>query len=65
MEKVQAVIDLVIGYLPVALSVVGAFAIIASKTPNKSDDKIVQFILDLINFLGFNLGKAKNDTSSK
>lgn len=61
MDKIQAIIDMVIGYLPTALAVVGAFAIIATKTSNKSDDKIVQFILDILNFLGANFGKAKNE----
>lgn len=43
------------------LGVVGAFAVIAAWTPNKSDDRIVQLILDAINFLGQNFGKARND----
>jgi len=43
-----------------ALAIVGAFAIIATSTPNKSDDRIVQGILDVMNFLGANMGKAKN-----
>ena len=41
-------------------SIVGGFAILASMTPNKSDDKMVQKLLDLINFVGANFGKAKN-----
>jgi len=40
--------------------IVGGFAVIASMTPNKSDDRIVQMILDMVNFLGANFGKAKN-----
>ena len=40
--------------------IVGGFAVIASMTPNKSDDSIVQTILDMVNFLGANFGKAKN-----
>jgi|TARA_R110000823_G_scaffold313564_1_gene441383 hypothetical protein len=40
--------------------IVGGFAIIASMTPNKSDDRIVQMILDMVNFIGANFGKAKN-----
>ena len=42
-------------------SIVGGFAVLASLTPNKSDDRIVQIILDIVNFLGANIGKAKND----
>lgn len=60
MEKVMEVLKLIIDWLPEALAVVGAFAVIASKTPNKTDDKIIQTVLDVINFLGANFGKAKN-----
>ncbi len=48
-------------YLAIAASVVGAAAYLATLTPNKSDDRIVQIILDVINFLGANFGNAKND----
>ena len=41
--------------------IVGGFAVIASMTPNKNDDRIVQIILNCVNFLGANFGKAKND----
>ena len=40
--------------------IVGGFAVIASMTQNKSDDRIVQMILDMVNFIGANFGKAKN-----
>ena len=60
MEGLQKVLDSIIAYIPLALTLVGTFAVIATKTPNKSDDKIVQLILDIINFLGANLGKSKN-----
>ena len=40
--------------------IVGGFAVIASMTPNKSADRIVQMILDMVNFIGANFGKAKN-----
>ena len=44
----------------VITSVVGTFALIATLTPNKSDDKISLVVLDVVNFLGANTGKAKN-----
>lgn len=50
-------------YIPTILAVIGAFAVLATFTPNKFDDKIIQFILDFINFLGGNFGKAKNDST--
>ena len=42
------------------LMVVGGFAVVATQTPNKTDDRILQIILSLINFLGANVGKASN-----
>tara|TARA_R110000796_G_scaffold232457_1_gene350728 strand:+ start:1931 stop:2113 length:183 start_codon:yes stop_codon:yes gene_type:complete len=49
-------------YITVALAVVGGFAAIATITPNETDDKIVNILLKLINFLGANFGKAANDS---
>jgi len=60
MEVLSKVIDVLVIWLPVATSVVGSFALIAALTPNKSDDKIVQWLLDIVNFLGANIGKAAN-----
>jgi len=48
-------------WLAAATSIVGSAAIVATLTPNKSDDKIVQKILGIINFIGANVGKAKNN----
>lgn len=48
-------------WAPVVFAVVGAFSIIASMTANETDDKIVNWILKIINFAGFNFGTAKND----
>ena len=45
----------------IATSVVGAFAIISTMTPNPQDDKIVSQLYKLINFLGANFGQSKND----
>ena len=60
MIEFQVIADFLTQWLPVALQVVGVFAVIATLTPNKVDDKIIQFIMDLINFLGGNFGKSKN-----
>lgn len=48
-------------WLPVIFQIVGAFAMIAAMTANETDDKVVNFILRAINFLGFNFGTARND----
>lgn len=60
MVQIQLIIAAIVDWIPTALAVVGAFALIATKTPNKTDDRILQVILDIINFLGANLGKSKN-----
>jgi hypothetical protein len=48
------------GILQAAVSVVGAFAVIASLTPNQSDNVISDFLLRVVNTLGGNVGQAKN-----
>ena len=47
--------------LSAVLQIVGAFALIATLTPNKVDNKIAQVLMDLINFIGANVNKAKNN----
>jgi len=39
---------------------IGACAVAATKSPNKAANKVGQFLLDAINLLGQNYGKAKN-----
>ena len=39
---------------------IGILSFITTMTPNKSDDVILQKILDILNILGMNIGKAKN-----
>jgi len=56
----QTIVDFLGTYIPVALQVVGVAAVIAAATPNKVDDKIVQFVLNALNFLGGNVGNAEN-----
>ena len=56
----DGILAIIMQYIPIITSFVGSFALIATLTPNKVDDRILQAILDIINFLGGNLGKAKN-----
>lgn len=58
MEKV---IEIIVVWLPIATSIVGSFALIAAVTPNKTDDKVVEVLLKVINFLGANFGNATNE----
>ncbi len=60
-ELVSFVASNYVSILSSIASIVGGFAVLASLTPNKSDDRIVQIILDIVNFVGANFGKAKND----
>jgi hypothetical protein len=60
MEIAMKLANWVVAHWDELFQIVGAFAVIASLTPNKSDDKIVQWILDAVNFGGANLGRAKN-----
>lgn len=39
---------------------VGAFALLATLTPNTSDNAIADSLLRLVNTLGANFGRAKN-----
>jgi|TARA_A100001391_G_scaffold97814_2_gene64865 NADH:ubiquinone oxidoreductase subunit 3 (subunit A) len=52
--------ELVITIIVLALAVFGGFSILATITPNESDNKKVQAILSTINGLGMNILKAKN-----
>ncbi len=47
-------------YIQIGFAALGLFSVIATQTKNKSDDKIVQKLYDIINVLGGNYGKAKN-----
>jgi hypothetical protein len=40
--------------------VVGIAAIVATMTPNDSDNALIQKILDFVNLLGANVGNARN-----
>ena len=53
-------IEFITKYVPIALQVVGVCAVIATMTPTKADDKIVQKILEVLNFLAGNIGNAEN-----
>ena len=47
-------------YLEIITQAVGVFALIATLTPNTSDNAIVDFLLKLINFGAANVGQSKN-----
>lgn len=48
-------------FFEITIQIVGVFSIIASMTPNENDNRIADQILNIVNVLGFNFGKAKNE----
>lgn len=52
-----------VNFLIAVAGVIGSFAVLATKTPNQAANKAGQFLLDLINLIGMNVGKAANDPS--
>ena len=60
MELITVVTGWVTSNIGTLLEVIGALAAIATLTPNKSDDKILQWLLDAVNFGAMNIGKSKN-----
>lgn len=46
-------------YIAAGLTVIGSFRIITTMTPNTTDDKILNNILKVLNFLSAAIGKNK------
>jgi len=44
----------------IATAVLSAATVITAMTPTKADDKIIGFVLKLLNLLAGNIGKNKN-----
>ncbi len=51
--------------IAVVTAVVTLASAIAAITPSTSDDKIIQKILDILNSLGLNVGKAVNNDDER
>jgi hypothetical protein len=47
-------------YLEILTQAVGVFALVATLTPNTSDNAIVDFLFKLVNFGAANFGKSNN-----
>lgn len=60
MEVIFNIIETAKDWLPAITGLVTACAAIAALTPTKVDDKVIQKILNVINFVGLNILKAKN-----
>ena len=60
MEWIQTVFSFVLEHWDQLFEVIGVAAVIATMTPNSSDDKIVSWVLAAINAAGANFGKSRN-----
>jgi hypothetical protein len=60
MEPITSTISWITSNLAVLLEIVGAFSLIATLTPNKTDNEIMDWVMKAVNFLGANIGKAEN-----
>ena len=47
-------------FLEIATQLIGVFALIATMTPNTSDNAIADFLLKAVNFGAANFGKSSN-----
>ena len=59
----QAIIAVIVEWVPKISTVVAGCALIATVTPTKVDDRLLQLTLDIINKIGLNIGKAINKDS--
>ena len=50
--------------IQIALQAVGLFALIATVTPNETDNKVADILMKVINFVGANWGNAANDPNA-
>ena len=57
---VAEILAVVAQYTSIITAVVTMAAAVSAVTPNQVDNKIVQFVIDLLNLLGLNIGTAKN-----
>jgi|TARA_Y100000310_G_C20548404_1_gene746781 hypothetical protein len=60
MEGINFIIENWEALFSAVTSVVGAFAIVATLTPNQTDNELVDKVMKFINFFGANFGKAAN-----
>lgn len=60
MEQITAILEAAPVWLTAITGVVTAATAITALTPSKSDDKVLNTILKVLNFLAGNFGKNKN-----
>ncbi len=56
--------DNITALIEIVIQVIGVASLIATLTPNESDNKAVDFVLNIVNMLGANIGRASNDPTA-
>ena len=60
MEQLELLFTNLPVWISMALSLVGALSAITAVTPTRSDDKVTDNILRVLNILSLNIGKNQN-----
>jgi len=60
MEMLTSFVDAWPNWISGIAGLISACAVLAALTPTKSDDRIVGWLLRIINVVGINVGRAKN-----
>jgi hypothetical protein len=55
----------ILEWVQIIAAVIGVFSLIATITPNETDNKVAQWLVDLVNLLGANVGNASNKKKRK
>jgi len=58
--EVQSIFDMIAEWIPKISTVIAGCALISTILPSKTPHKILQKILDIINVIALNIGKATN-----
>lgn len=53
----------IMSWLKIASSIVGAFSVISTVTPNRADNVVADVLCRVVNFVGMNFGKSRNEVS--
>jgi len=60
MEQLELLFTNLPVWISMALSLVGALSAITAVTPTRSDDKVTDSLLRILNILSLNIGKNQN-----
>lgn len=64
-DRVDAVLDRVPGWVKLASLITATFSVIAAATPTPKDDGVLAVVRKVVDWLSFNIGNAKPAAKSK